>query len=93
MEQVQLEPVIIEDLVKFGEDRGFDRGVDRGATQERLRVYETLVEDHVGRPLTPMERSTLATRISALGLEQLNALLLRSSPSALEAWLADSTAK
>ena len=26
MEQANLEPVIIEDLVKFGEDRGYERG-------------------------------------------------------------------
>lgn len=38
MEQANLEPVVIEDLVKLGEDRGFDRGlhdVVRAATSPR----------------------------------------------------------
>lgn len=26
MEQASMEPVVIEDLVKFGEDRGFEKG-------------------------------------------------------------------
>jgi len=34
MEQANLGPVIIEDLVKFGEDRGYDRGYDRGRLVE-----------------------------------------------------------
>ena len=30
MEEVNLEPVVIEDLVKFGEDRGLKKGMRRG---------------------------------------------------------------
>ncbi|HEX2690554.1 MAG TPA: hypothetical protein VHN14_28255 [Kofleriaceae bacterium] len=36
MEQANLEPVIIEDLVKFGEDRGYERGRLVGEEQGRL---------------------------------------------------------
>jgi predicted transposase YdaD len=36
MEQASLEPVIIEDLVKFGEDRGYERGRLEGEEQGRL---------------------------------------------------------
>jgi hypothetical protein len=40
MEQVNLEPVVIEDLVKLGEDRGYERGLkfgeDRGYERGRL---------------------------------------------------------
>jgi hypothetical protein len=34
MEQASLEPVVIEDLVKFGEDRGLKKGVKQGRRQE-----------------------------------------------------------
>jgi hypothetical protein len=35
MEQANLEPVIIEDLVKFGEDRGYERGRLEGRLEEK----------------------------------------------------------
>lgn len=35
MEQANLEPVVIEDLVKFGEDRGLKKGLKRGREQGR----------------------------------------------------------
>jgi hypothetical protein len=56
MEHVQLEPVIIEDLVKYGEDIGFDRGFDRGAAQERVRVYHDFFQDRLGA--TPHAKRT-----------------------------------
>jgi hypothetical protein len=34
MEQANLEPVVIEDLVKFGEDRGLKKGLKRGRLEE-----------------------------------------------------------
>ncbi|MCC6556005.1 MAG: hypothetical protein IT372_23840 [Polyangiaceae bacterium] len=37
MEQVNLEPVVIEDLVKFGEDRGLKKGLKRGLKKGELR--------------------------------------------------------
>jgi len=38
MEQANLEPVIIEDLVKFGEDRGYERGRE----EERVTMRRVL---------------------------------------------------
>ena len=35
MEQANLEPVVIEDLVKFGEDRGLKRGLKKGREEGR----------------------------------------------------------
>ncbi len=35
MEQANLEPVVIEDLVKFGEDRGLKKGLKKGREQGR----------------------------------------------------------
>jgi hypothetical protein len=109
MEHVQLEPVIIEDLVKYGEDIGFDRGfgqgidqgisqgisqgIDRGAAQERVRVYHDFFQDRLGRPLTPNEHDTLARRITALTTKRLREVIFASSPAALEAWIADPNAK
>lgn len=105
MEQMQMEPVIIEDLVKFGEDRGFDRGFDRGvkqgleqgleqgATQTRVQIYLSMFEENLGRPLTAIEQAVLAKRVTSVPTKRLNELALRATPSTLEAWLADPTAK
>jgi hypothetical protein len=44
MEQVNLEPVIIEDLVKFGEDRGLKKGLKRGELRaDRSTLCRVLV--------------------------------------------------
>ena len=40
MDQANLEPVIIEDLVKFGEDRGYERGRLEGEERGRLEGEE-----------------------------------------------------
>ena len=66
MEHMQMEPVIIEDLVKYGEDRGFDRGFDRGAAHERVRMYDDMFEVRLGRPLTPSEHDMLSRSITAV---------------------------
>ncbi len=100
MEQMHMEPVIIEDLVKFGEDRGFDRGLsqglsqgyDRGATQARVQLYVNLAEELLGRVLTPREHVALSQRVATANFKRLNEMLVRSSPQALEAWLADPNA-
>jgi hypothetical protein len=44
MEQANLEPVIIEDLVKFGEDRGYERGrlEEERATLRRVLALRKL---------------------------------------------------
>lgn len=89
MEHMQMEPVIIEDLVKYGEDRGFDRGfdrgVDRGAAQERARMLTV----RLGRPLTQNEHDVLARRIATTTTERFYDVMLNATPAALEAWLAD----
>jgi len=89
MEQVQLEPVIIEDLVKFGEDRGYERGYDCGYDRGVTRAYEDLAEDRLDRPLTPAERAVLAKRVATANVKQLNEMILHASTDTLEAWLAD----
>lgn len=89
MEQAHLEPVIIEDLVKFGEDRGFGRGVDRGRTNAYARWFARAL----GRPLSEREIATLAQRIEVLGMDRLDDVYFNSSRDALAAWLADPTAR
>jgi hypothetical protein len=84
MEQANLEPVIIEDLVKFGEDRGFDRGVDRSFERQFTR--------RLGRPLTTTERETLERRRVALGVERLDDVVLTFGSEALAVWLANPSA-
>lgn len=79
---------IIEDLVRFGEDRGFDRGVAR----ERARTFERLFARRLGRPLTASECTVLEERCARLGVDRLDDVLFTSGPEALAVWLADPTA-
>jgi hypothetical protein len=97
MEHVQLEPVIIEDLVKYGEDIGFDRGfgqgidqgIDRGAAQERVRMLSM----RLGRPLTQLERDLLVQRLATTTTERFYGVMFSATPEMLEAWIADPNAK
>jgi hypothetical protein len=89
MEHMQMEPVIIEDLVKYGEDRGFDRG----AAHERVRMYDDMFEVRLGRPLTPSEHDMLSRSITTVTSKQLLDMMFNASPKTLEAWLADPTTK
>jgi hypothetical protein len=84
MEQANLESVIIEDLVKFGEDRGYDRG--------RKETYVRQFAWRLGRALTDRESATVEHRLQVLGDERLIDMVLSSSPEALAAWLADPAA-
>ncbi|MBK9264527.1 MAG: hypothetical protein IPM54_32675 [Polyangiaceae bacterium] len=84
MEQANMEPVIIEDLVKFGEDRGFDRGVER--------TFERQFARRLGRSLTQTERDTLGQRLVTLGVERLDDVLFSLGQEAIAAWLADPSA-
>lgn len=96
MEQMQMEPVIIEDLVRYGEKRGFDKGLDqgvhRGIAQERLRMYDNLIVRRLRRPLMNHERQTLRQRIATTALERLDDVIFNASTDELEAWLADTDA-
>lgn len=80
MEQANLEPVIIEDLVNFGEDRGVDRS------------FERLFSRRVGRALTPQESKTLELRRVDMGVDRLDDVLFSMTGDALARWLADPTA-
>jgi hypothetical protein len=89
MEQANLEPVIIEDLVRIGEDIGFDRGVDK----ERRDTYARLFKHRLGRALTPEEITSLEQRCAHLRVERLDDVLFNLNKDALAAWLADPSAK
>jgi len=57
MRRADMEPMVIEDLVKFGEDRGFENGVARGfenglASGALSTAKESLVEVLLARGLT-----------------------------------------
>lgn len=83
MEQQHLEPVIIEDLVKIGEDIGFDRGFDRGASDERL----FMVKQRLGRPLTATEEARLTERLAIMPRESVYEMLFQASQRVFEEWL------
>lgn len=88
MERAHLEPVIIEDLVKFGEDRGYDRGYDRG----RVQICAEQFGWRLGRALTDNERGVLMRRLQALGERRLLEVANLYSPVEIAAWLADPAA-
>lgn len=88
MDQMHIEPVIIEDLVKFGEDRGFDRGFDRGTAQQRMRI----VERRMGRRVAPTQVDFITARLAKLDDDRFCDLVFTMTPAALEAWIADPTA-
>ncbi len=83
-----LEPVIIEDLVKFGEDRGLEKGLERGLAP-LLRQFRR----RLGRPLDEHERVEVRRRLEALGPERLGDVVLDLGGAELGRWLADPDAR
>ena len=58
MEHANLEPVVIEDLVKFGEDRGEKRGLKKGRrAEERGTLRRVLALREI--PLTPEQEQQI----------------------------------
>jgi|GEM_PF-6385916 len=80
MEHAHLEPVIIEDLVKIGEDRG------------RIDQYARWFARSIGRPLNDRERETLRGRFDVLGIDRIDEVYFNSTGDALAAWLSDPSA-
>jgi hypothetical protein len=75
MEHAQMEPVLIEDLVKFGEDRG------------QLAVITRQFQRRLGRALTETEHARLRHRLGTVGVERLSEVVLELDPAALAAWV------
>lgn len=71
------EPVIIVDLVRFGEEQG------------RMRLSESLVRTRLQRPLTASEQTVLAERVDATTNDEFCEILLHSTRKALEKWLVE----
>jgi hypothetical protein len=75
MEQVNLEPVIIEDLVKFGEDRGLKKGLKRGEKKGELKGFRASLQ------------SVLARRMLELSAEQEQRIAACRNLETLRRWL------
>lgn len=60
-ERARVEPVIIEDLVKIGEDIGYEKGLEHGREQGRTALLRTLLDILETRsiPLTAGDRARL----------------------------------
>jgi hypothetical protein len=43
LDEMNMEPIIIEDLVKFGEDRGFEKGIEKGIEKGRLEMAREML--------------------------------------------------
>ena len=75
MTRAGMEPVIIEDLVRFGQDRGVEIGIKEGMEKGKLEACHALARtlldmlDARGLQPTPEERTTIEaeTSIERLG--------------------------
>jgi hypothetical protein len=79
MGEHDMEPVIIEDLVRFGRDEGRDEGRAEG----RREVFARIIARKLGRALTPDEELALARRVSRIDDE-----VFDLDAAGLAAWLA-----
>ncbi len=84
--------MLIEDLVKFGEDRGLERGLEQGLEQGREQVLARQFARRLGRPLDQTEGAALQARLRASGAERLSDVVLELEGDALARWLADPNA-
>jgi hypothetical protein len=85
MEQASLEPVIIEDLVKFGEDRGYDRGYERGRLEEeRATLRRVLALRKLGLKADGEARIDACTDLATLQRWHDQAVLAASADEALQ---------
>lgn len=85
MEQASLEPVIIEDLVKFGEDRGYDRGYERGRLEEeRATLRRVLALRKLGLKADGEARIDACTDLAMLQRWHDQAVLAASADEALQ---------
>jgi hypothetical protein len=91
LKEMNMEPIIIEDFVKFGEDRGFEKGLKEGV-EKGLKPLLHQFERKLGRPLTIEEGRRLRDRFDRLGADRVGDVVLDLSSKALAAWLADPAA-
>jgi hypothetical protein len=95
MQRPDLEPVIIEDLVRFGMDQGFDKGLERGIEQGLERGIEQGLERGIeqGRTQALEEvrlqlRDLLRARALECGPEEQMQLDAERSLAKLVGWIA-----
>ena len=78
MAAADFEPIVIEDLVRFGEDRGFERGLARGIEQGRAQGVE-----HLRGALLEL----IAVRLLKLNAEERKRIDAERDPDVLRAWI------
>jgi hypothetical protein len=91
-----LEPIVIEDLVKFGQDLGLQQGREQGREQGLAQGLEQGLAPllrqfgrRLGRPLDERERGEIRRRLERLGPERLGDVVLDLNADQLGRWLAD----
>jgi hypothetical protein len=92
MEQANLEPVIIEDLVKFGEDRGYERGrleeqrasLDRRLEEARVTLRRVLALRKLGLTADGEARIDMCTDFATLQRWLDQAVLAATADEALQ---------
>jgi hypothetical protein len=83
MGEHDMEPVIIEDLVRFGRDEGRDEGRREGRDEGRREVFARIIARKLGRALTRDEELALGRRVSRIDDE-----VFDLDAAQLAAWLA-----
>ena len=92
MEQANLEPVIIEDLVKFGEDRGYERGrleeqrasLDRRLEEARVTLRRVLALRKLGLKVDSEARIDACMDLATLQRWHDQAVLAATADEALQ---------
>jgi len=62
MKEAEFEPIIIEDLVRFGEDRGFERGLEKGLREGVEKGLEEGLREGIEKGLRRAVAAVLAAR-------------------------------
>jgi hypothetical protein len=70
-------------------EQSLKQAEDRGTMRKTARLYGL----RLGRPLTDAERDTLAERLTRLGEDRVDQVMLTFSPDDLAAWLTDPNAQ
>lgn len=91
MERAKLEPVIVEDLVRFGMEQGFEEGQEKGREQGREQGRQEGRQEGREQGRLEMARQALLDVLDALGValdgEQRARVEAEPSPDRLREWL------
>jgi hypothetical protein len=71
LDEMNMEPIIIEDLVKFGEDRGFEKGIEKGIEEGRLEMAREMLLEMLDLRGISVDDSTRARILTEPSMDRL----------------------